>query len=183
MTTFRKDEILTRTGQVVSLTHPTPAIIDPSDIAHALSNLCRYTGHTKSFYSVAHHTLLVASLVPASLRPQAILHDAAEAYLGDMSTPLKALLPDYRVLESRFQRAIGKRFGVSMAANKFVKRADLLALWAESYRLMPETFELCVFSDRERQEALIAFDAARFNTESVFNRLYGELRSTLNKRK
>lgn len=60
------------------------------DIAHALSNICRFTGHTKNFYSVAQHSLICAAIVSNDrARPWALMHDATEAYIGDISSPIR----------------------------------------------------------------------------------------------
>lgn len=107
------------------------------DIAHALAHLCRYTGHVRRFYSVAAHSLFVAMLVPERLRLYALLHDASEAYLGDVSSPLKLLLPDYKVLERRVQAHIYRSFGLEPVEPAEVKRADIEALAAERAALMP----------------------------------------------
>ncbi|MFH1495895.1 MAG: phosphohydrolase, partial [Pseudomonadota bacterium] len=82
------------------------------DIAHGLAYQCRFNGQTSAFYSVAQHSLIVASLVPEELRFAALLHDAAEAYLGDMVKPLKVLLPSFSEIEDSVTRIIGERFDV-----------------------------------------------------------------------
>ena len=79
----------TFTGRLFDPFNPDPALIDLRDIAHALGNICRFGGHSRRYYSVAEHSILVASLVPEPLRLPALLHDAAEAYLGDIITPIK----------------------------------------------------------------------------------------------
>lgn len=89
--------IATITGRVVDLAAPTPDMIDIEDIAHALANLCRYNGHVEYAYSVAQHSCLVHDVLdewcgetgPAF---DGLMHDAAEAYIGDVSTPMKRLL-------------------------------------------------------------------------------------------
>jgi hypothetical protein len=84
-------------GGFFDLLNPDPAAVRASDIAAALSKLCRYTGHTTEFYSVAEHCVLVHDLLwsegyRGSILPAALLHDAAEAYCTDISAPLKFAL-------------------------------------------------------------------------------------------
>lgn len=85
-----------------------------TDIAHQLAKICRFGGATLDFYSVAEHSLRVADLVPPELRLQALLHDAAEAYCGDVVRPLKRNLTGYDAIESRIAFAIGEKFGVDL---------------------------------------------------------------------
>lgn len=95
-------------GNKVNLLDPDPETIDIKDIAWALSNLCRFVGHIKEFYSVAQHSLLVSEMSDYSL--EGLLHDATEAYLGDISSPLKIALPDYKKIEANFHRVISEKF-------------------------------------------------------------------------
>ena len=115
--------------------------VDVEDIAHGLAYQCRFNGQTNAFYSVAQHSLIVASLVPEELRFAALLHDAAEAYLGDMVKPLKVLLPGFSEIEDNVSRIIGERFGVDLSHNAIVKQADLIALATEKRDLMPYSVE------------------------------------------
>jgi hypothetical protein len=84
----------TYTGKKFEYTYPQPEQIDIRDIAHALSHLCRFNGHTNMFYSVAQHSLLVSEKLPGSAEDKlgALLHDAAEAYVCDIPSPLKPML-------------------------------------------------------------------------------------------
>lgn len=120
---------------------PVPDEIDIEDIAHALAHLCRWTGHTRGFYSVAQHSVLVSEIVPPSLVLEGLLHDAAEAYLGDVSRPLKALVPEYRALEARLEHAIAVRFGLRFPWPDAVKEADARVLITERRDLLRNTKE------------------------------------------
>ena len=123
---------------------PDAAQIDIGDIAHGLAYQCRFNGQTRHFYSVAQHSLIVAGLVAPPLRLAALLHDAAEAYLGDMVKPLKQLFPRYSAIESRVMAAIAQRYGIADAgdfAAPAIKCADLVALAMEKRDLMPNSSE------------------------------------------
>jgi len=126
--------IHTSTGRKVSIVAPRPDDLDIRDIAHGLSLLCRFTGQVKSFYSVAQHSLLVAANVPPEHARTALLHDASEAYLGDLSSPLKrsAGLAGYRELEAQLEAVIAERFGLAFPLPADVKRADQMALATEA---------------------------------------------------
>jgi hypothetical protein len=108
------DWMLTASGQQFRPTAPDPALVRVTDIAHALSHLCRYNGHVRSFYSVAEHSVLMARHFIARrdypLARWALLHDGSEAYLGDVIRPLKKALPDYKA--DRGQGRGGDRAGV-----------------------------------------------------------------------
>lgn len=129
--------ILTHSGVQFDLLRPTAAMIKPNDIAHALAHLCRFNGHTRQHYSVAQHSLIVASLVPAEHQLVALLHDATEAYIGDMVRPLKDALPAYRTVEQQLWLAICDRFSLHPDLPDCVKHADLVALATERRDLMP----------------------------------------------
>ena len=109
------------------------------EIAHALSQLCRFTGHTKEFYSVAQHSIMVSWLLPPELQLMGMLHDAAEAFIGDINAPLKQLLPQVKELENRIQSAIYKQYNVRYTpeAAAMVKEADIRMLLMEKRDLMP----------------------------------------------
>lgn len=105
--------IATITGRVVDLAAPTPDMIDIEDIAHALSLLCRYNGHVEYHYSVAQHSCLVHDLLlgfPREIAFAGLMHDAAEAYVGDMGSPLKKMLPEFTQVEDAVFWAIADAF-------------------------------------------------------------------------
>ena len=115
----------TFTGRQFYPLDPRPEDIDPRDIAHALSLICRYGGHACDFYSVAEHCLLMSHVVPQEHALRALLHDAAEAYVGDMVRPLKHQLPAYCEAEDRVLERIGERFSLPVPyISPEVKDAD-----------------------------------------------------------
>lgn len=130
--------ILAHSGTPIDLIMPSGAMIKPTDIAHALAHLCRFNGHTAYHYSVAQHSVLVCDLVASpEHKLQALLHDAAEAYVGDMVRPLKQLMPQYQVIEQRIWLAICDHFGIEPELAPEVKHADMVALATERRDLMP----------------------------------------------
>jgi hypothetical protein len=137
-----KPTILTASGVSFNLLEPDISTVNIYDIAHGLSHLCRFTGHTKTFYSVAEHSLHCSYLVEQEHALCALLHDATEAFVGDVSTPLKSLLPDYRAIEDHLWFALATRFHMPMELPASVKRADLTMLATEKRDLMPGTAEV-----------------------------------------
>ena len=129
--------ILTLQGKLFDYRAPEQHTFCIDEIAHALSNLCRFTGHTRSFYSVAQHSVLVCDLAPPEHKLEALLHDAHEAYVGDVNSPLKQLLPMYRQVEQRAEAALRRAFGLPAAKSTAVKYFDLSAYQIERFVLMP----------------------------------------------
>lgn len=138
--------IETISGNKVDLLDPDPNSFTLEDIFHALLNVPRFGGHTRTFYSVAMHSVNVARIVPDHLKFEAIMHDATEAYLMDMPTPYKALLPDYREAEDNLWLAICKKFDLPEVLDPLVKQADRCALISERNYLKGK----CDWGDLER---------------------------------
>lgn len=132
--------ILTASGVRFELFDPKPEMVNINDIAHALGNLCRFSGHTRAFYSVAQHSVIVSEGVPREQALTALLHDATETYVGDLVSPLKRHMPTYRTVEARIWQAIQERFGLGEITPE-IKRADMRALMTEKRDLMPWTGE------------------------------------------
>ncbi len=134
----------TFSGLFLDLADPDPLDIRLEDIAHGLANCCRYAGQARVFYSVAEHATLVATrLKSAGAPPEIVLaglhHDDPEAFLGDVTRPLKTLIPEYRQLERRVWEAIhaGLQLGDCPVGDGRVKEADNWALSAEAWWLLP----------------------------------------------
>lgn len=106
-------------------------------IAHSLSNLCRFTGHTSEFYSVAQHCVIVSRVVPPEHALAGLLHEIEEPYLNDLSGPLKSLLPFYKWMGRRIHAAALPRFGLAPVLPPCVKLADAIVLSTERRDLMP----------------------------------------------
>jgi len=157
--------ILTHSGKLFWPMDARPEEVDIQDIAHALSNMCRFAGHINHFYSVAQHCVMVSELVVPSnadgnlgrqitayRRYVAFLHDASEAYLVDVPRPIKAFLPEYKRIEHSLRDVIAKSFGLCGTLHKkhpglifeepFVKDADNLALAIEAKNLVNDPSKL-----------------------------------------
>ncbi len=144
--------ILTRSGTYFDYLNPANSTISPVDIAAGLSKAARFAGQTREFYSVAQHSLLVAKMVPFRFALSALMHDAAEAYLGDIPSPLKQLLPDFKLIERRVEQAIADRFALVFPFPPEIKHADLRALKTEREDLMPEALDRIPWPMMERFE-------------------------------
>ena len=128
----------TYSGLRFNPTNPIPDAILIQDIAHSLSMQCRFNGHTNQFYSVAQHCVAVSYLCDAADALWGLLHDATEAYLCDIPSPLKATdqFVAYREMEAKMQTAICTRFGLEDKEPASVKKADQLMLVTEARDLM-----------------------------------------------
>lgn len=130
-------DFTTFSGKLVNIHKPKPEMICIEDIAHALSNICRFNGHTPRHYSVAQHSIFVSNLMKQNgenveMRLHGLMHDAAEAYIQDIIKPLKHILGgDYASIEHRFEMVICERFGLDMFKLRAVKNYDLQAIEIE----------------------------------------------------
>lgn len=130
----------TYTGKQFYPLAPLVEDIDPVDIAHSLAMQCRYNGHCKDFYSVAEHCVLMSHFVPEEYALHALLHDATEAYIGDMVRPLKRHMPDFTAVEDKLMPVIAERFGiVGDIMVDVVREADNRILLDERERLFDGT--------------------------------------------
>lgn len=169
-----KPEIITHSGKMFDFVNPHPDQICIEDIAHALSNICRFTGHTKFFYSVAQHSIFTSYIVPKPHKLAALLHDAAEAYINDIAKPLKQILPDYAAIEERVERVIFAKFGVPYPLPDCVKRADLVMLATEQRDVLANGGEPWL-ADVEPDKYIINEWSNSFSHRTFINR-YHELK-------
>ena len=95
------------------------------DIAHSLSNQCRYNGHCSRFYSVAEHSVYVSRFSNMhGYGLEGLLHDASEAYTSDIPKPLKDILPQYVEMEEKVQDLIADKFGLRFPFPEVVHEYD-----------------------------------------------------------
>jgi hypothetical protein len=136
--------ITTHTGKYVNPLDLKPEEIDIRDIAHSLSMVNRFNGHTAEQISVEKHSLMVCNLVSRENQLQALLHDATEAYLGDITKWLKQTpeFAAYREAEDRAWKIISEKFGVDYVLTEEVEAADKLAVRIEGYHLIGSSFHL-----------------------------------------
>jgi uncharacterized protein len=131
--------IETFTGKWFDILNPQPEQIDIESIAHAEAMICRFTGHVKYFYSVGQHSWLGSYLVPDENALEFLLHDASEAFIGDMSRPLKHLTAaggPYREVEKNIMAVIRAKFGLPSTQSDIIHKIDNQMLYAEKNQLM-----------------------------------------------
>ncbi len=136
----------TYTGHAYYPLDPRPEDIDIHDIAHALSNTCRYGGHCSTFISVAQHSYLVSKLVPKGMELWGLLHDASEAYLVDIPHPIKEYLNIYHVMEEYCMNTIARKFNLQLPMPSEVKLADRAALKIERSLFMLK-LDKCIWEE------------------------------------
>jgi 5'-deoxynucleotidase YfbR-like HD superfamily hydrolase len=171
----------TRSGGHINLLDPDPDVINIEDIARSLSNTCRFNGQC-DFYSVAEHSVLAARIADDIGLPDvaifgALMHDAAEAYVGDVCTPLKKLLPDYQEIEAKVDLAVRIKFDLDHAHDAIVKQIDQTLYENECPQLFAQEanddylFPLEFWSPEEAEEEFLkAFERYQpFHCECSFD--------------
>lgn len=114
-----------------------PEDIDIEDIAQGLSNICRYNGHTRHFYSVSQHSVYAALLAPPEWAIAALFHDASESYIGDVISPLKSSLEDYKEIEYGIMQAVAEKYNFELDDEGIVKEIDDRLLATEVRDVFP----------------------------------------------
>lgn len=144
---------MTYSGRYVDLNNLTVDDIYLEDIAHSISNLCRYNGHTKKFYSVAEHSVRLARYATNKCGDQQLarallLHDATEAYVGDIIYHLKGCFPEFIALEDKIGEVINNKFNIIMTddVRTELKKLDRSICFDEMYLLMLEP-DKCLYKE------------------------------------
>ena len=133
-----RDAILLQSGEFYSYTSPSTNVWSIEDVAAALSQICRFGGHVGKHYSVAQHAYYVSyAIEDKRYELEALCHDNVEAFMGDIPTPLKALLPDYKALEALHEAEMFKRLGLQYPMPESVHKADKAVFAAEVRDLKP----------------------------------------------
>lgn len=169
----------THSGRLVDLLNPSPDDVCLDDIAHHLARVCRFGGAVRDYYSVASHSVYVACNIDGgpALRRAALLHDSAEAYLGDMVSGLKRTMPAFRDAEDLWEAAIEAHFGVKWRHVPAIKEADLRARLSEARDLFDDypRAELLGGEGDRRPFATACAPRAPADAEWDFRRLAWEL--------
>ncbi len=151
---FEKDEygwIQTYSGKKANIFDFKEEDIDIVDIAHSLSLQCRFNGHVNWFYSVAQHSLMACYIIEVLMAEpepalQALLHDAGEAYIGDLPKPIKAngRFKVFSEIEDILMEVISKKFGINSKMSPKLEEVDIFCCLYEGKQLMPfiEDWEL-----------------------------------------
>lgn len=117
-------------GRKFHFARPSMGEIAVEAVAHSLSQLCRYNGHTKRFYSVAEHACLLSDWVMyqpwATARDglTALHHDDAEHIIGDLPRPIKATMPEFKAAEKILDEVIAEKFGTEYPLPEWLHAID-----------------------------------------------------------
>lgn len=148
--------IRTYSGLYVNVFEPTLDMLCIEDIAHALSNMPRFGGHTRKFYSVAQHSVICATMAIPEYELDTLMHDAAEAYLLDMPKPIKRGLDVYNDLENKMMALIAQKFNLTYPFDSSIKKIDKAVLEMEFANLMTGTrTDLKPLSPEEAKKAFL----------------------------
>lgn len=135
-----KPSILLQSGNYFNFEDPQSNVFSIDDIAHGLSNTCRFAGQCNRFYSVAQHAVIVSYLVPPEFAYEALHHDDSEAFYGDITSPFKQILfkycPDLKQLFKSIDAVVHPFVGIPLEISEPVHHADLIALATERRDIM-----------------------------------------------
>lgn len=186
----------TYTGRAFYPFAPRSDDVDIEDIAHSLSNQCRFSGHCQFFYSVAEHSVRVATELSSLVGDEpslcsdllaGLLHDAAEAYLVDLPRPLKRHIAfaAYAVVEKRVESAVAAKFNLPGLSSSSIKLVDTILLATEARDLMPNPPRDWKLEAKPLPERIEPWTSEKAKAEflAMFRRLWTERESLLGKDK
>lgn len=133
-----KEWIQTFTGKQFWPLKPKPEDVDIRDISHALAMQCRYNGHCQKYYSVAEHSVRISDVLPQDLKLWGLLHDSAEAYIGDMIRPIKQKADWFNEVEEHLLEVIAQHFNLPWPIPKEIWEADDRMLVTEVRDILAE---------------------------------------------
>lgn len=171
--------IQTYSGKTVTLTDPRTDQLEIGDIARALAYNSHYGGHAPKFFSIAEHCLLVTELVKKhesdhpDLLMMALMHDASEAFLGDMVKPLKVLMPDFQKIERRMTACINFRFKLDGSYMATIKKYDRMAQEIEFnafYNKQGSKLLHYLFPERAREDFLTLYHAINLKRNTTLGK-------------
>ena len=165
----------TFSGRTVNLMQPDPSQICVEDIARSLSMQCRWNGHVRSFYSVAEHCVRCSDVVPPEAAAWALMHDAAEAYIGDIPTPVKRMLPEAARAEERLLLAIAEALGLTLPIPDEAWWADQTLTSTECRDLAGRCYPVCECTHAPLTEPIRLVATPR-QAELLFLRRWDEVR-------
>lgn len=156
---------------------PRPEEIDVLDIANALSKQCRFAGHTNEFYSVAEHSVYVSYMTLDPL--QGLMHDASEAYLVDMPSPIKKAMSQYAAVEETIMNAIAKKFGFAWPKSEDTDDADKAQLIEEAKALLnnPNWVDDPKYQPLKRKHGIMPMCLAPNDARELFIRRFRQVRT------
>jgi 5'-deoxynucleotidase YfbR-like HD superfamily hydrolase len=150
MTQIKMDDgIALLSGAMFNYNDPLASGVTLDDLATALSNICRFSGHLPSFYSVAQHLVNTSRIVEPEFAFDALMHDTAEAFTNDLPTPLKWALPVFKELEVKIETAMAEKFGFNYPYPPEVKTADTQMLLLEKNYVKKDTNQWEYYRDVE----------------------------------
>lgn len=182
--------IRTYSGKKFHVFDPKPKDIYVEDMAHATSLICRFTGHTEELYSVGQHSLLVMELCPPEFKLEGLTHDFPEAFLTDVSTPVKKQMSEYKQWENKIHEVIAQKYHLQYPMPPIIKEIDTEVFhmeWAYlmergkkvksgKYRMEREEFRILPPKEVERRiienfNKLLAERKNKIKSEAIYNNL------------
>jgi 5'-deoxynucleotidase YfbR-like HD superfamily hydrolase len=149
-----KDCIRTKSGLYMNIFEPDVDMICIEDIAHALSSQPRFAGHLRRHYSVAQHSIHCAERASQPNKLAALLHDASEAFMLDMPTPIKARMPEYKEYEHNLMEVIAEKFGFKYPYHPEIKIVDTIMVnleWDNLVEKNNKDFKCMTFLQAKRE--------------------------------